>query len=287
MPQLSGWVDRIEAARGLDPAVRTLSAVAAKALPGQGVRDLLHGVWLGHPLHPLLTDVPLGAWLSAAALDLLPGTERASSALVGLGVATAAPTALAGLADWSALNRPEQRTGVVHAFANAVALALYGGSYAARSKGRHGLGKRLALAGLGAVGFGGLLGGHLSYRRAAGVNHTADVKDTMPSGWTVIATLDELPDGTLTVRQLGRVPVLLYRRGRALDALVDRCSHLSGPLHEGELREVWGETCVVCPWHGSTFRLRDGSVVHGPATAPQPRLRTRVTGEQVEVELVS
>lgn len=287
MPQLSGWVDRLEATSGLDPVVRALAGVAAKVLPDQSVRDLLHGTWLGHPLHPMLTDVPIGAWMSAAVLDLVPGGRRAGTTLVGLGVVAAVPTAVTGLADWSQLNRPEQRTGVVHAAANSVALTLYARSFTARLRGRHGLGKVLALGGLAALGFGGLLGGHLSYRRAIGANHTADVKDTMPSGWTVIATLDELPDRTLTVRQLGQVPVLLYRRGPTVDALVDRCSHLSGPLHNGEVREVVGDTCVVCPWHGSTFRLRDGEVVHGPATAPQPRLRTRVADQQVEVELVT
>lgn len=282
--QLSGWVDRLESAHALDPAVERVLAATSRVLASRRLRDVLHGTWFGHPLHATLTDVPIGSFTSAAVLDLLPGTDRAARALVGVGLASVPVTALAGWADWGRLERPEQRTGLVHAAANVVGASFYAASYARR---RRGEGRLLGALGLGVLSLGALLGGHLAYRRGAGVNHTADVGATMPSGWTAVCRLEELAEGTPTVRQLGQVPVLLYRQGDAVLALVDRCSHLSGPLHEGSVRLHNGEWCVECPWHGSTFRLADGAVVHGPATAPQPPLATRRIGDTVEVRLRS
>lgn len=278
-------LDRLERLTVLDRIVSPLRAFVQSNVQPQELRDLLHGVPLGHPLHPVLVQVPIGAWASAAVLDFLPGTGPSVTALITIGMATAAPAAISGLTDWSDLNSPESRTGVVHAAANAAALAFYVASLLARARGQRARGKLLGLLGLTAVGVGGTIGGHLSFRRAAGANHTADIPDLVPSDWVEVAALDDLPDGKITVRQVGSVPVLLLRRERGVQALVDRCSHLSGPLHEGRLADADGEACVVCPWHGSTFRLRDGAVVHGPATAPQPVFDARVLSDRVEVRL--
>jgi nitrite reductase/ring-hydroxylating ferredoxin subunit len=152
----------------------------------------------------------------------------------------------------------------------------------------------LAYLGLGAVSFGGFLGGHLSYRQAAGVNHTEDVPHRFPSGWQPLAPLEDLPDGKLHQRVVAGLPLLVFREGETVNVLSDVCSHLSGPLHEGKLKggsvtggsaRGGGEPCVVCPWHGSTFSLRSGEVQAGPATSRQPRFETRVTGGLVEVNL--
>lgn len=275
-------MERLERLTVLDPAVKKVRALVRQKIQPQELRDALHGVWLGHPLHPPLTDVPIGAWTSAAVLDLFPRTGAASSALISFGVVATAPTALAGWTDWSELNPPEQRVGLVHAGANYLAVSCYLASLVARTRRKYALGKLLGFAGLGSVLVGGAIGGHLGYRRASGANHTADVRDTGASEWTDLGAAEELPEGSPIVRQLGQVPVFLLRLGDLIRGLVDRCSHLSGPLHEGRLAGAGADACVVCPWHGSTFRLSDGTVVHGPATAPQPLVAVRITAGRIE-----
>ena len=278
-------VDRLENAGPLDPAVKALKAVAARLLQPQGLRDALHGVWFGHPLHPVLTDVPIGAWSAAALLDAIPGQGAAATTLVAVGCASAVPTAVTGWADWSELHPQQQRVGLVHAAANVVALGFYSASVAARLRGRRMRGKALAYAGLTAMMAGGYLGGHLVFRQAAGANHTADVIDRFPSGWHGIGAVSEFPEATPVKKTIGGVDLLVVRRGQHVDALSNTCSHLSGPLSDGEFTSEGGQGCIVCPWHGSTFRLADGSVVHGPATSPQTRFETRVANGQVEVSL--
>lgn len=282
---VSDVVDRIENASPLDPVVKVVRTVVTTALKPRGLRDVLHGVWLGHPLHPMLTDVPIGMWSAAAVLDAVPGTGPASTTLIATGCAAAVPTALTGLADWSQTHPPHQRVGVIHALANSVALGCYAGSVAARLSGRTARGKALGYAGLGAMFVGGYLGGHLSFRQTVGANHTADVIDRFPSGWQSIGRLDELPEGRVVKRTVEGVDLLVMRRGQHVDVLSNTCSHLSGPLSDGEFTVEAGQGCVVCPWHGSTFRLEDGAVVHGPATSPQQRFDTRVEAGAVEVRL--
>ncbi|WP_341394448.1 Rieske 2Fe-2S domain-containing protein [Arthrobacter sp. G119Y2] len=282
--------DKLERAAWLDPAAGTVSRLVRKALPWPQVKDALHGVPLGHPLHPLMVIVPLGAWVSAAVLDVLPGNQRAAQTLVGLGVVTAVPTALTGVTDFSQLDTMQQRTGVVHQGANAVATALFLGSWLARKGGHHGRGKILAFTGLGISGVGGFLGGHLSYRQGAGVNRNEDLPEEVPEGWHSLGPVESFPPGQLKSAALGSVPLLVLRQADGglppdISVLADTCSHLGGPLHEGHLQEAKGELCVVCPWHGSTFSVRSGEVVHGPATAPQPVFRTRVVNGRLEVSL--
>jgi nitrite reductase/ring-hydroxylating ferredoxin subunit len=279
-------VDRLENTSLLDPVVKGLRAVSQKVLQPQAFRDVLHGVWLGHPLHPVLTDVPIGAWSAAAVLDVVPGTGIGASALIATGCAAAVPTAVTGLADWSDLHGPQQRVGVIHAAANVVALGFYTASLGARMRGRKARGKALAFAGLAAMTAGGYLGGHLVFAQGAGANHGADIPDLFPEGWHDIGRLDELPDGKPAKRTVEGVDLLVVRRGQHVDVLSNKCSHLSGPLSDGEFTVEGGHGCIVCPWHGSTFRLSDGKVQHGPATAPQHRFETRVTGSgRLEVSL--
>ena len=278
-------VERIENAGPLDPMVKAVRAVVDKALGPKAVRDVLHGVWLGHPAHPMLTDVPIGAWMSAGVLDLLPGTGYASTALVAAGCAAAVPTAVTGWADWVDLHPPQQRIGLVHAASNVVALGLFTASLAARVRGKWLRGKALGFAGLGVVTVGGYLGGHLAFRQASGANHVAEIPDLFPSGWHDIGPLDGLTDGSLEKRKVGDVDLLVVRRGQHVDVIANKCSHLSGPLSDGEFTVEGGQGCVVCPWHGSTFRLSDGGVVHGPATSPQNRFATKIDNGRVLVSL--
>ncbi|MCC3294334.1 Rieske (2Fe-2S) protein [Arthrobacter sp. zg-Y411] len=283
--------DKLENASWLDAAATWVARTVRTLLPTKA-KDILHGVPLGHPLHPLLIVVPLGSWVSAAALDLLPGTEPAAKTLVGLGVLSAVPTALTGVTDFSELDTEQQRVGIVHQGANAAAVVLYAASWLARARGDHGLGKGLAFAGLATAGAGGFLGGHLSYRQGAGVNRNEDLPEQVPAGWHALGPVDSFASGTPQRASLGEVDLLVLRRtdGPAdgtVSVLADTCSHLGGPLHEGELRRDKGGLCIVCPWHASTFSMDSGEVVHGPATAPQPRFATRVRDGILEVSLTA
>jgi nitrite reductase/ring-hydroxylating ferredoxin subunit/uncharacterized membrane protein len=279
-------VSRLENADALDPVVEALKTAVNAVVRPRAVRDVLHGVPIGHPVHPLLVLVPTGAWTSVALLDLLPGNERAARILVALGIGSVLPTALTGYTDWSELHEQQMRVGVVHSAGNVVATALYIASYVQRVRGRETSGKVLAYAGLLAVSGAGYLGGHLSYRQASGANHTEDVPHRFPEGWQTLAWLDELPDGALTRTDVAGLPLLALRRGTEVDVLSNVCSHLSGPLDEGELIGAESDDpCVSCPWHDSVFSLKSGEVVHGPATSPQPSFDVRVTNNLVEVRL--
>lgn len=282
-------IEALERAEILDPVVKRVRGIVLGVIRPQAVRDVLHGVPTGHPVHPVLVQIPVGTWTSAAILDLLPGTARPAGILIGLGVLGAAPSVASGYTDWSALHEQQQRVGVVHSAANAVAVGLYAVSWLQRQRGHQVSGKVLGYLGFAIVGGAGVLGSHLAYRQAAGANHAEDVPHRFPSGWHALAPLDDLPDGALTSREVAGLPLLALRRGSDVDVLSDTCSHLSGPLSDGQVstERVGGsaEACITCPWHGSVFAVGTGEVVHGPATAPQPRFETRVTNGLVEVML--
>jgi nitrite reductase/ring-hydroxylating ferredoxin subunit len=278
-------VDRLENAGTLDPVVSAVRRVINSALRSQRVKDALHGVWLGHPVHPPLTDVPIGAWAAAGILDAVPGTGNAAATMIAVGCAGYVPTIAAGWADWSELHEQQQRVGLVHAASGALAFGCYAASLAARAAGAERRGKLWSYVGLGFVGVTGYLGGHLAFRQAAGVNHVESIPHLFPEGWHEIGRLEEFDDGELSQAAVDDVELLVVRRGRHVDVLANTCSHLAAPLSEGEFAAEDGQGCVVCPWHGSWFRLSDGAVVHGPATAPMPRFETRVVDGAVEVML--
>ena len=274
-------LDRVERSSRLDGLIDVLRRTVRRAVPPGPVADALHGTWLGHPLHPALSDVPVGAWLSAAVLDAV-GEESAATALVGVGLAAAVPTALTGYNDWAAAGREQERLGLMHGLANATAAVTYGASLVARLRGRHGTGRALGGLGLASVSIGAYLGGHLSYRSGTGFNHAEPAWRRLPTDWQPLAELSDLPQGRPVRRLLADVPVLVYRGPRDVHVLVEQCAHMAGPLSEGSVSVVEDEPCVVCPWHGSTYRLTDGAVRRGPATMPQPVLKVRVVGDRVE-----
>ncbi|MEV4346586.1 Rieske (2Fe-2S) protein [Actinoplanes sp. NPDC049596] len=274
-------LNRLEEARSLDPVTEKLQAAVTAVVKPQRLRDLLHGTLTGHALHPVLVQVPVGAFISSAILDLLPGTRRAATTLVGVGVAGAVPAIAAGWTDWSQMTKDRQRVGLVHAAANAVAVGLYTASFVARLRGRSGRG--LGLAGLSVAGLGAYLGGHLSYAMSAGVNQAAPQLARIPESWTEIGSLASMPEGKPFVRAVEGVPVLFYRLGDRVTAMLEACGHETGPLGEGDVIGSGSDACVVCPWHGSVFRLTDGGVVHGPASSNQPVLRVKVADGMVAV----
>jgi nitrite reductase/ring-hydroxylating ferredoxin subunit/uncharacterized membrane protein len=251
--------------------------------PGQMLKNLLNGVWLGHPLHPAISDAPIGAWTTALGLDIL-GIKRGADAAVGLGILTAVPTALAGMADWRDTSGGPRRSGLLHALVNSLGLGLYVGSWFARRAGNRGLGVALSTAGWGLVFGGAYIGGDMVYRQGTGVSRNAFDPETKE--WTAALPADRLVEGQLVGAEVevdGKpLPVVFLKRGERIMALSAVCSHWGGPLAEGKL--VDGD-CVECPWHGSQFAMADGSVKQGPAAFPQPRFDTRVRDGQVEVRL--
>jgi nitrite reductase/ring-hydroxylating ferredoxin subunit/uncharacterized membrane protein len=276
-------VEALESAAALDATANAVAKQARKLFPHGPVKDAVSGTWLGHALHPLLTDVVIGSFTSATLLDLLGGDDdgRAAERLIAVGVAAYAPTAAAGVSDWvDSVYGDERvrRVGLVHASVNATALTLYVASLAARRRGDRGRGKLLALAGTGILSVGGFLGGHMSFRRGVGVNETAF--DEGPGDWTAVDA-GELQENEPKGVMAADTPVFLLRHRGHLHAIHDRCSHRGCSLSGGKMD---GET-IQCRCHGSRFSVRDGSVERGPATAPQPVFEVREGAAGIEIRL--
>jgi nitrite reductase/ring-hydroxylating ferredoxin subunit len=270
---------RIERWRALDGLADAVSGLLDPLTRPAPVKKLLSGTWWGHRLHPAAVAVPIGAWSGAAVLDVLDD-ERAdygADAMVAVGLAASLPSALSGASDWVDTYGGSKRVGLVHLTLNVAAVGLYGASLTARVLGRRKAGRALALTGLGTVAASSWLGGHMAYVQAVGIDRRAF--QHLPADWTPALADEELPDSTPKVAKAGEAEVLLYRREGRLYALAARCVHEGGPLVEGK----FDGRCVVCPWHGSTFRLADGLVERAPASAPQPVLDARVNNGMIEV----
>jgi nitrite reductase/ring-hydroxylating ferredoxin subunit/uncharacterized membrane protein len=264
----------------LDPVAKKLGKVARDATKPKRLKELLSGSWLGHPLHPVLTDVTIGTLTSAVLLDWLGGEESRPAArrLIALGLLSATPTVAAGASDWGDTEVGDdsvRRIGVVHATANVVASTLFAASYAARRRGQDG--RALALAGGAVLAGSGYLGGHLSFAEGVGVDQTTF--EEPPDDWTDVLADAELLDGAPRCVLAEGTAVMVVRQNGALYALSNRCSHRGGPLHEGEFTD----TTVTCPWHASVFDLRDGALIHGPAAYPQPSWEARIRAGRIEV----
>jgi nitrite reductase/ring-hydroxylating ferredoxin subunit len=288
-------IARLERAQALDKPAAAVRAVVQRVLKNRTLKDALHGVWLGHPLHPGLAAVAAGSFISATLLDTVGrpvgGGRAPSSFLIASGLVLTPPTAAAGWADWSESHEDQQRVGLVHATANVVGVGLYAAALVRRLRGT-GSGRLLSIAAGGLAGAGALLGGHMGYRQAVGANHAEDVAHIGPGDWRSLGPIAEVPVGKPVKRVAGDVPVFVLRRADGvgpdgISVLSNRCPHLSAPLDEGEVVDVDGEAHIVCPWHNSEFRVSDGCVVHGPATAPVPRFESRVVGDELQARVVT
>jgi nitrite reductase/ring-hydroxylating ferredoxin subunit/uncharacterized membrane protein len=274
--------ERLAQLDAVDPAATRLGKAVRETLPPGMPRELLSGTWLGHSLHPLMTDAVIGTWTSALLLDLLGGDRdgTASERLIGLGIAAYLPTAVTGTVDWAdteATSAGVRRMGVVHAAANSTALAFQAASLVARRRGARRGGVLFSVAAGAALGLGGYLGGHLSYARGVGVDQT--VFDAGPEEWTDAIGAADLPDGEPVVATVDETPVLLVRGADGVRAIHARCSHRGCSLGKGTLD---GDV-IECACHGSRFRLEDGGLERGPAFSPQPAFDARERDGRVEV----
>lgn len=272
------WLEPI--AERLQPAV---AAALDNSIGAEGAK-ILHGTWLGHPLHVVLTDVPLGSWTAAAVFDLLDITagnraaRRAADSAITVGVFAATITAITGLADWSKIGGGEsRRIGLVHGLLNVTATASYLTSLCLRRAHSRRAGRRFALLGLIVSGLAAYLGGHLVYKKKIGVDHSADYSP--PENFIPVLAEAALPENELKRVDANGMPVLLVRKDQRTYAIAETCAHLGGPLSEGKLEG----TSVRCPWHGSSYSLEDGRVLEGPSVHAQPVLEVRIRDGQIEV----
>jgi len=268
-------------AEPLSRAVRGAYELAGDA--GARAKNAMHGVWLGHPLHPVFTDLPLGAWTTGLVLDAMAsrnrdrGLERAADVAIAVGLAGAAGAALTGLTDWSETSGRARRTGLLHGLMNIAATTLYVAAYALRRSGSRASGQSCALAGFGIAASAAWLGGDLVYDQRIGVTHAAG---DQPEEYEPVADSANLPAGAMMRAHTVDADALLVRQHGRLCALAHSCSHLGGPLSEGTLKDG----SVVCPWHGSEFALDDGRVITGPATQDQPVLCVRERHDRIEIK---
>jgi nitrite reductase/ring-hydroxylating ferredoxin subunit len=282
---LFGVLDRLSEVPTFDKQLEAARAVVDKVLRPQAFKDLLHGTWLGHPLHPILAMVPVGTWASAGILDLSPATRSAATVLITSGVVASVPAAVAGAADWSEQDDAVRRLGGLHAVTNVAALSLYVGSLVARGKGNGTLGRVLSYGGLALASGSAAVGGHMSYAQSSGANHAVVEARQLTTDWIDLGPLDDLPDGRPTQRtgegQGTPIALAVVRRGLTVDAFIDACAHVGGPLSEGAVEQVRGADCLVCPWHGSAFDLDNGEPRRGPTASAQEKLEIRYEAGRV------
>lgn len=252
----------------------------------RAVSDVLHGTWLGHPLHPVLTDVTVGAWLLGGAFDAVAELEGSREArwagdrLAEIGTASALATGLTGATDFTTYPEGVSRPVTLHAILNITGVVLYGASLVDRHIGNRRRGLALSFVAQGLTLASAWLGGQLVYEHGVGVDHSEDFSQV--DGWRSVLDADALVEGKAKKVEVDGKQVLLYRHEGEVLAIGAVCSHAGGPLDEGKFEG----NCVTCPWHDSVFDLRDGHVVHGPATRPQPPFEARERDGRIEVRYV-
>ncbi len=263
----------------VQPAVRQLLERA-----GSGANDVLHGTVAGHPLHPAITDVPVGAWTVTAVLDALELSGRrdvaiAADAALVVGLLGGVGAIATGLADWSDTADEPKNVGMAHALLNAIGFSGYVASLALRRAGQRKAGILVALASYGVTSAAAYVGGELAFGLQLGVRHTAE-PFAPPDEYTPVMSAATLTASRPVRVNFGGIPVLVSRTETGGVAAISAvCTHRGGPLDQG----AFADGCVTCPWHGSVFSLTDGGVVRGPASFPQPRFDARETDGRIEI----
>jgi nitrite reductase/ring-hydroxylating ferredoxin subunit/uncharacterized membrane protein len=256
--------------------------------PPRWFKSLLNGTWLGHPLHPVITDIPIGAWTLAALFDIIwlvsptsnAWAARGAEVLVIAGVVVSLGAIVTGSADWSDTYGRERTIGLLHGALMILVAIVYAVSFGLRytvGSGESVVGAVLGFVGVAVWGVAAFLGGEMVFTLGTNVNHTA--WEAAGEDFEPVIALNDLPENRLTRVVAAGVPVVLVRLGDKIAAISATCPHAGGPLDEGSLEDG----VVTCPWHSSRFRMRDGRVLTGPATTNAPRYNVRIRDGQVEV----
>lgn len=251
--------------------------------PNRRIKDVLNGTWLGHALHPVFTDIPIGAWSSSMLLDLAwlnyesEGVARSADIVITLGIVGATAAAVTGVTDWSDLEGTDRRVGLMHGLLNSGILLTNIGSLVLRLTGRRRAGIALSTAGYLASLFSAYLGGELSFAKGNGVNHNA--WEGGSDDFVEVMNAEDLAEGKLTRVDAAGIPAVLLKHARTIYAIGAVCAHQAGPLDEGTCEDG----IVTCPWHGSRFRMSDGGVVNGPAVYAEPTFAVRVRDGKIEL----
>jgi nitrite reductase/ring-hydroxylating ferredoxin subunit/uncharacterized membrane protein len=281
---LVAWLDRLDWLRTLSDRLTGVLGPVRERHQDNLVLELMHGGrWVGHPIHPALSDLPIGLWTGVMVLDAMdrdPAPRRgidAAGMLSAAGILAAGATALTGLTDWTVSNDEDRRVGLLHGLLNTVALGLQGASLGTRMAGRRSTASALGAASLTVTAAAGYLGGHLVFTKGVMVNRVAWTIG--PRRWTRALQEADLPDDSPTAVEAEGRQIMLYRHRGTLYALDNICSHAGGLLSRGTVADL----TVTCPLHGARFALADGCVGRGPASQPQPVLPTRIRNGWIEV----
>jgi nitrite reductase/ring-hydroxylating ferredoxin subunit/uncharacterized membrane protein len=281
---LVAWLDRLDWLRTLSDRLTGVLGPVRERHQDNLVLELMHGGrWVGHPIHPALSDLPIGLWTGVMVLDAMdrdPAPRRgidAAGMLSAAGILAAGATALTGLTDWTVSDDEDRRVGLLHGLLNTVALGLQGASLGTRMAGRRSTASALGAASLTVTAAAGYLGGHLVFTKGVMVNRVAWTVG--PRRWTRALQEADLPDDSPTAVEAEGRQIMLYRHRGALYAIDNICSHAGGLLSRGPVADL----TVTCPLHGSRFALADGCVSRGPASQPQPVLPTRIRNGWIEV----
>jgi nitrite reductase/ring-hydroxylating ferredoxin subunit/uncharacterized membrane protein len=278
--------DLVDQQQWLEPTSHVIQQAIDKVIPREGparpIKDFLHGTWFGHPFHPALTDLPLGAWSASFLMDIFSlsrdgAMRRGADFTLNLGLVGAVASALPGLADWQETYGRERRIGLLHGLLNASAFTLYTTSSLLRRRKRRGAAVFFSTLGYGTVLLASYFGGELVFGQGTGVNHAAWLQ--APEDFTPVMDESALKPEQPTRVMVGETPVMLVKQNGNIYALTAVCTHAGGPLDEGALEN----DIIVCPWHGSRFCLKDGSVEGGPATLAERPFDVRVRNGKIEL----
>lgn len=250
---------------------------------GRRVKNVLNGTWLGHAVHPVLTDLPIGAWTGTMLFDLLwlndeqENNARTAEDMLLFGLISVVGTAITGATDWSDLYDTDRRVGFIHGALNTGIALVNTASYALRKLGLRRTGIALSTVGYAGLMFTAYLGGELVYGKGVGVNHNAF--EGGAEDFVSVMNENDLIEGKLTRVNAGGIPAVLLKQGNTIYAIGAVCTHMGGPLDEGTVEN----DVVTCPWHGSQFRMSDGSVVTSPAVYAEPNFAVRIRNGQIEL----
>jgi nitrite reductase/ring-hydroxylating ferredoxin subunit/uncharacterized membrane protein len=276
------WLDTI--GEPLQKELASFYSQGGERGPRKKLQNFLNGVWLGHPLHPMLTDVPVGAWTATVVLDAVASMtdtealEVAADITLVTGLVAALGAAASGITDWMDTYGEERTVGLLHGLTMLSTTLLYSQSLVSRLTGSRKAGVSLSTIGYALLSAGAYLGGDEVYDLGYPINHVAF--DHAPSDFVPVMPEADVPAGQMVKASANNLPVLLARVNDSIYCLHDTCVHAGCSLSGGKLDGL----VVTCPCHGSQYDIRDGSVLNGPATMPEPHYAVRVNNGMVEVK---